>query len=61
MRWKILNTRADLTAIESDLADGEKRAQEFNYVQQYYIKLAKDFSHFIRSKYDHDFKIGWIA
>lgn len=40
---------------------GEKRAQEFNYVQQYYIKLAKDFSCFIRNKYDHDFKIGWIG
>ncbi len=61
MRRRILNTRADLTAIESDLADGEKRAQEFNYVQQYYIQLAKGFSYFIRGEYDHDFKIGWIG
>lgn len=61
MRGHIAGTRAELAAIESDLADGKKRAQEFNYVQQYYIKLAKDFSYFIRSKYDHDFKIGWLG
>lgn len=59
---KIMNNNlSNLAAVESDLADGEKRAQEFNYVQQYYIKLAKDFSYFIRNKYDHDFKIGWIG
>lgn len=61
MRGHIAETRAELAAIESDLADGEKRAQEFNYVQQYYIQLAKSFSYFIRNKYDHDFKIGWIG
>lgn len=61
MRGHIAKTRAELSAIEADLADGEKRAQEFNYVQQYYIKLAKDFSYFIRNKYDHDFEIGWIG
>ena len=57
----INDNRKQLAAIESDLADGEKRAQEFNYVQQYYIKLAKDFSFFIRNKYDNDFKIGWLG
>ena len=61
MMKRIKSSRAELAAIEADLADGEKRAEEFNYVQQYYIQLAKGFSYFIRGKYEHDFKIGWIG
>jgi hypothetical protein len=60
----IININAklsELEAIKADLADGEKRAKELNYVQEYYRKLVKGFSYYARNKYDYDFKIGWIG
>ena len=59
---KNMNSKlAELETIKADLADGEKRAKELNYVQEYYRKLVKGFSYFARNKYDYDFKIGWIG
>ena len=51
---------ADLAAVEADLADGEKRAQEIAYVKDYYKKLVKGFSHHVRNKFEDEFKIGYI-
>ncbi len=58
---RIHDNMAELETIKADLADGEKRAIELNYVQEYYKKLAKGFSYYLRSKYEYDFKIGWIG
>lgn len=61
MRGHIAGTRAELAAIEADLADGEKRAKEFNYVQKYYKSLARTFSANLRYKFHRDFEIGYIG
>ena len=59
---KNINSKlAELETIKADLADGEKRAAELNYVQEYYRKLVKGFSYYARNKFDYDFKIGWIG
>lgn len=57
----IARKRAELAAIEADLADGEKRAKEFNYVQEYYKSIVKTFSAHIRYKFHRDFEIGYIG
>lgn len=58
---EISRKRAELAAIEADLADGEKRAKEFNYVQKYYKALARTFSANLLYKFHRDFEIGYIG
>ena len=61
MMHRINENKKDLTAIEADLADGERRAKEIEYVKDYYKILVKGFSHHIRGKFSRDFEIGWIG
>jgi len=52
--------RAELSAINSDLADGETRLQEAAKIAEYYKQIVNSFSKFIVNEYRHNFQVTYF-